>query len=113
MCFGKYPSNQEVQIREVERFPDLNEARDHLEKRSAYLWSARTGGFGRSAVALAQKIIVPNLSFNKTETENRIKKVVQEVRPVLFQIKKGEVIVREGEMITEAHLSKIRLGNPE
>ena len=106
----KIPSNQEFQIREVERFPDLDEARDLLEKRSAYLLVGKNRGFRPIAVGLAQKLIIPNLSFNKTETENRINKVVQEVRPVLFQIKKGEVIVREGEMITEAHLSKIRLG---
>ena len=106
----KIPSNQEFQIREVERYPDLDEARDHLEKRSAYLLVGKNRAFRPTAVGLAQKLIVPNLSFNKTETENRINKVVQDVRPVLFQIKKGEVLVREGEVITEASLSKIRLG---
>ncbi len=109
----KIPSNQEFQIREIERFPDLDEARDHLEKRSAYLLVGKNRAFRPTAVGLAQKIIVPNLSFNKTETENRINKAVQDVRPVLFQIKKGEVIVREGEMITEANLSKIQIGYPE
>ncbi len=33
----KLPSKQEFQIHEIERFPDLDEARDRLEKRSAYL----------------------------------------------------------------------------
>jgi cyclic-di-AMP phosphodiesterase PgpH len=106
----KIPSNQEFQIREIERFPDLDEARDRLEKRSAYLLVGKIREFRPAAVGLAQKMIVPNLYFNKTETENRIKKAVQEVRPILFQIKKGEVIVRDGETITKAHLSKIQMG---
>ncbi|MBI4764569.1 MAG: HDIG domain-containing protein [Deltaproteobacteria bacterium] len=107
----KIPSNQEFKIREIERFPDLDEARDDLEKKSAYLLFGKKRIFRPTAVALAQKIIVPNLFFNKTETENRMAKAVQEVRPVLFQIKKGEVVVQEGEKITEAHLSKIQRDN--
>jgi putative nucleotidyltransferase with HDIG domain len=106
----KIPSNQELRIHEIERFPDLDEARDRLEKRSAYLLVGKKKAFRPVAISLAQKIIVPNLSFNKTETDNRITKAIQDVRPILFQIKKGEVIVRDGEMITEAHLSKIRMG---
>ena len=106
----KIPSNQEFQIREIERFPDLDEARDHLEKRSAYFLTGQKRALRPTAVSLAQKIIVPNLSFNKTETENRINKAVQEVRPFFFQIKKGEVIVRDGERITEASLNKIQMG---
>ncbi len=105
----KLPSNQEFQIHEIERFPDLDEARDHLEKRSAYLLVGKNRRFRPTAVSLAQKIIVPNLYFNKNETENRIKKAVQVIHPALFQIKKGEVIVREGDTITEAQLSKIRM----
>ena len=107
----KIPSNQEFQIREIERFPDLDEARDHLEKKSAYLLFGKKRIFRPTAVSLAQKIIVPNLFFNKTETENRVTNAVQEVRPVFFQIKRGEVIVREGEKITEAHLVKIGMDN--
>jgi cyclic-di-AMP phosphodiesterase PgpH len=108
----KIPSNQEFRIREIERFPDLDEARDHIEKKSIYLLVGKKRVFRSTAVSLAQKIIVPNLSFNRAETENRIKKAMQEVRPVLFQIKKGEVIVQDGEIITEAHLKKIQWGTP-
>ena len=105
----KIPSNQEFRIYEIERFPDLNEARDRIEKRSDYLLVGKKRTFRSVAVSLAQKIIVPNLSFNKAETESRITQAEQNIRPVLFQIKKGEVIVREGEMITETQMGKIRM----
>lgn len=105
----KLPSKQELIIREVERFPDLDEARDRLEKKSAYLLVGKKRGLRPVTVALAQKLIVPNLFFNKVETEDRINKSIQAVRPVFFQIKKGDLLVREGEKITPAHLEKIQM----
>jgi len=104
------PASQiEFRVQEVERFPDLNDARDRLEKRSVYLVPAKNKEFRPLAVALAQKLIVPNLSPNKSETEERIRKAVREVRPVLFRINKGEWLIRTGERVTEDHLLKIRM----
>ncbi len=106
----KLPSKQEFQIHEIERFPDLDEARDRIEKRAAFLLVGKKRALRPVTVGLAQKLIVPNLFFNKTETEERINKAVAEIRPVFFQIKKGDVLVREGERISEAQLTKIRMG---
>ncbi len=58
--------------------------------------------------ALFQKMLRPNLTFNKNETEARKRKAKEEVKPVLFQVKKGEMIVREGERISEEQIRKIR-----
>jgi cyclic-di-AMP phosphodiesterase PgpH len=106
----KIPSNQEFEIHEVQRLPDLDEARDYLEKKSAYLLVGKNRTFRPAAVSLAQKLIVPTVFFNKTETEQRIIKAAEKARPVLYQINKGEVLVREGEVITEANLKKIQMG---
>ena len=43
----KLPSGREFQIKDVERFPDLNEARDRLEKQAAYLLTGDRGICGR------------------------------------------------------------------
>jgi cyclic-di-AMP phosphodiesterase PgpH len=107
----KLPSRQELEIRGIERFPDLDEARDRIEKRSAYLLVGKNRNWRPVAVALAQKLIVPNLFIDKPETERRVQKAIQEIRPSLFLIKKGEIIVREGERITEAQLDRIELGS--
>jgi uncharacterized protein YwbE len=40
----KLPSGRELQVKDVERFPDLNEARDRLEKQAAYLLTGPRGG---------------------------------------------------------------------
>ena len=57
---------------------------------------------------VAQALITPNVSLNRAETEQRKLARLQEFRPVYFQIKKGEMLVREGEKITPTHLVKLQ-----
>jgi putative nucleotidyltransferase with HDIG domain len=59
-------------------------------------------------VKIASHLIEPNLTLNRNETEARKTAAFHEVKPVLFQIKKGEMLVREGERITEGHLVKLQ-----
>ncbi len=58
-------------------------------------------------VDFAQQLIQPNITLNKSETEERKKKVVEEIKPVLYKIKAGEMILREGERVTEVQLLKL------
>ncbi len=59
-------------------------------------------------VDLCQRLIQPNITMNKSETENRRKNTESTVKPVLYQIKAGEMIVREGERIDEIRLIKLK-----
>ncbi len=59
-------------------------------------------------VKIASHLIEPNLTFNRNETEARKAEAFHEVKPVLFQIKKGEMLVREGERIAKEHLVKLQ-----
>lgn len=56
---------------------------------------------------LLLKSVRPNLRFNKAATEERKKEAGNAVRPVVYQIKRGEMIVREGERITEEQALKL------
>ena len=55
----------------------------------------------------ATLVINPNITFNKRETELRKEKAKSSVKPIYFQVKKGEMIVREGEKIKLTHLWKL------
>ncbi len=57
---------------------------------------------------LSAKLLSPNLTFNKNETEARKRQAREGVKPVLFQVKKGEMIVREGERVTGDQIKKLR-----
>jgi putative nucleotidyltransferase with HDIG domain len=71
------------------------------------------GGLGEKTDAarissLLARIMLPNFFFNKESTENRSKSSMETVRPVLFKVQKGEMIVRVGERISAEQAQKLR-----
>ena len=62
----------------------------------------------RHVAAVVQKMLRPDLTFNQSETDNRRRLVAESVKPVLFQFKKGEMIVREGERVNEEQVKKLK-----
>ena len=57
---------------------------------------------------LVQQQLRPSLAFNQELTEKQRQRAHDEVKPVLFQIKKGEMIVREGERLSADQILKLR-----
>jgi len=56
---------------------------------------------------LAQYLLVPNVSPNWAETQERQKARLKELQPANFQVKRGEMLIREGERLTPLHLAKL------
>jgi putative nucleotidyltransferase with HDIG domain len=63
--------------------------------------------FSKALLPVVEKLLRPNLTFNKNETETRKKDAREAVNPVLYQVKKGEMIVREGERLTPEQVEKL------
>lgn len=59
-------------------------------------------------VDLTQGLIQPNITLNRSKTEERINLAIAEVKPVLYQIKAGEMLLREGERVTDVQLLKLK-----
>ena len=59
-------------------------------------------------VHFTQRLIQPNITLNKSESEERKKKTAEGIKPALNKIKAGEMILREGERVTEAQLLKLK-----
>ena len=93
-------NQQERLVSNFSSFYDLAEAKESAKKQ--ILSSKKL--FGRKSAAVfsswASSLITPNLTFNKNETEAHKEKAAKEVSPVFFQLKEGEMILREGERIT-------------
>ena len=64
-------------------------------------------------VDLAQRLIQPNITLNRSETAERRRTAIEAVKPVLYQIKSGEMILREGERVTPMHLLKLKASQPK
>ena len=56
---------------------------------------------------LTQYLLVPNVSPNWAETQERQKASLKELQPVYFKVKRGEMLIREGEPVTSLHLAKL------
>ena len=62
----------------------------------------------RELKALFSKILRPNLTFNKSEYEARRQLARESVAAVVYQIKQGEMIVREGERVTADQVERLK-----
>ncbi len=58
-------------------------------------------------VDFAQRLIQPNITLNRSATEELKKKAAAEVKPVLYKMKAGEMVLREGERVTATQLLKL------
>ena len=59
-------------------------------------------------VDFCQRLIKPNVTLNANKTEKLKNEARESVKPILFEVKKGEMIIREGQRIAEQHLLKLK-----
>jgi len=59
-------------------------------------------------VDFTQRLILPNITLNRSETEERKKKAALEIKPSFYKIKAGEMLLREGEIVTEVQSLKLK-----
>ncbi len=59
-------------------------------------------------VDFAQRLIQPNVTLNRSETEKRRASAASTVDPIPYQIKEGEMLLREGERVTPGKLATLR-----
>ncbi len=59
-------------------------------------------------VDFSQRLIQPNITLNRSETEERKKKAAADIKPTLYKIKAGEMLLREGERVNEIQLLKLK-----
>ena len=58
-------------------------------------------------VDLSQRLIQPNVTLNRSETEERKKEAYAGIKPIFHKIKAGEMLLREGERVTRVQLLKL------
>ncbi len=70
-------------------------------------WSRKELPLKNFLLTFSLDLVRPNLTFNRSETEDRKKKAVEEASAVYHKVKKGEIIVRAGDPVSEDQLLKI------
>ena len=101
-------TQQELKIDDFDRFYNLESALKYFNQAIDKLARNKNAGdIVTTTRRLAKSITNPNITFNKSETELRKEEAKKSVKPIYFQVKKGEMIVREGEKINLTHLWKL------
>ncbi len=101
-------TKKEVAVKDILSIWDLGDAQRIIRVNSSKMQADLERSLRRTIAAISQKLIRPNLTFNKNETEQRKIEVRGSVKPVFYRVKKGEIIVREGERIRNEHLVKLK-----
>jgi len=100
-------SKKETTVTDANRFCDPAEAKSLIAELVRELAGGEDTGIMETSTALAQALVKPNLTFNQRETEARKDLARKAVKPSYYQIKKGEMIIREGERIGSEHILKL------
>ncbi len=66
-----------------------------------------SSGQVRVLSTLLTNLLRPSISYNQSETELRRQSARDAVQPVLIQVKKGEIIVREGDRVSSEQVIKL------
>lgn len=101
-------TQKEEIITDPARFYDVQSAIKRVEERKKDLIKDNVPqDIADLTVEIASLIIKPNVTFNKRETELRRDEAVKAVKDSYYQVKQGEMIVREGERVGNSHLAKL------
>ncbi len=104
----RLPSRQETLLRPPYPFIDLNDGRKSAAGYCRDV-AVEVSPADRWLVCdLTQLLLVPNVSPNWAETHERQQARLRELKPVYFKVKRGEMLVREGERITPLTLVKLQ-----
>ncbi|MBI5043474.1 MAG: PhoH family protein, partial [Nitrospirae bacterium] len=97
--------NRESHVRNLSNILDVKEANKQILRLAASFFPSSDSALKNAVSELCAKMLGPNLMFNKIETEARKKEAVANVKPLFYKIKKGEIILKNGQRVTEEHIT--------
>ena len=101
-------TKKEQELYQLKKFYGLDQAKTMVRIVGQPLLSDLDYGLLNLVVDFVQRLIQPNITLNRSETQERKNKAVAEIKPVLHKIKAGEMLLREGELVTEVQLLKLQ-----
>ncbi|MBI3653551.1 MAG: HDIG domain-containing protein [Acidobacteria bacterium] len=104
-------SNTEMAVTDLAPIRDLITARAQLRSEKI-VWPADYDARERKLFGeILGSLIVPNLEYNETETEDRRTAARQSIAPITVSVAKGEAIVKRGETVTAAKAAMLEVAS--
>ena len=101
-------SKREDTVHKLKQFYGLDQAKTMVRIIGQPLLNDLDYGVLNLVVDFVQRLIQPNITLNRNETQERKKAATAEIKTVLHKIKAGEMLLREGERVTEVQLLKLK-----
>ncbi len=101
-------TKKEQELHQLKKLYGLDQAKTMVRIVGQPLLSDLEYALLNLVVDFVQRLIQPNITLNRSETQERKNKTAAEIKPVLNKIKAGEMLLREGELVTEVQLLKLQ-----
>jgi putative nucleotidyltransferase with HDIG domain len=101
-------TKKEVIVNNLKHFYGLDQAKTMVTIIGQPLLENIDYNLRNMIVDFSQRLIQPNITLNRSETEERKKRAAAEIKPVFHKIKAGEMLLREGERVTKVQLLKLK-----
>ncbi|WP_457567441.1 HD family phosphohydrolase [Desulfurobacterium sp.] len=100
----KNPLTSTVTVKEVSTFYTVSRVKKRIKSELLNFYGRKKG---LEIYRFIQPLIKPNIYYSKEETLREQNEVKSKVKPVLYEIKKGELIVKKGTRLTKEDIQKI------
>ena len=100
-------TQEEKIVYNLNRFYGLDQAKTMARILGQPLQKEMNYGLMNLVVDIVQDIIQPNITLNRNETQARKTNAAEQLKPVRYKIKAGEMLLREGERVTDLQLLKL------
>ena len=102
-------TQNETIVRRLKPYYDLDQALKMVRIQGEQPLKSLNSPVRKLIVTFCQKLIQPNITSNKSETAKRQKMAAAQSKPVMYKIKAGEMILREGDRVTAKQLLKLNV----
>ncbi len=82
----------------------INDIQATLERKAGILFAEEGITMRGITVSLAKRLVQPNLTLNRDATERKRHLLMEGVKPAFFKVQKNEIVIREGQKITQDDL---------
>ncbi len=104
----KIPGEEIIDITSLGSINSLEEAQGKMSRQMSEAFE-NDSSLSNAAENLGRKLLTPNLTLNRQETEKAKANAIAAIKPVYFKFKKGEIIARHGDVLTRVQVKKINV----
>ena len=101
---GQGVASAEDRVRDIDRIRDVEQVRAEVDHAAPEQLAELSPPLRHAVVELVKRTVRANLAYDDPETRRRQREKRDAVKDVVVQIKKGEKIIGDGEVVTPTHL---------